>query len=111
MKELPHGKWHLTDLVSNTRFTVEGREQWSSEELEKGFTISIPKVSCRLLRFSRKATPCGGTEELKCGASGKPAYNQYAWRRKEQLDIGKFMAEKLKRPLELIRRYGGLKSE
>ena len=111
MKELPPGKWYLTDLVSNTRFTVEGREQWSSEELGKGFALAIPKASCRLLRFSRKALPCGRTEDLKCEASGKPVYNQYAWRRKEQLDIGAFMAEKLKRPLALIRRYGGRKNE
>ena len=111
MKKLPQGKWYLTDPVSNTRFTVGGREQWSSEELEKGFAVSIPKASCRLLRLSRKPLPCHGTEDLKCEAADKPVYNQYAWRQNKQLDIGKFMAEKLKRPLDLIRRYGGGKNK
>ena len=107
MKSLPRGEWYLTDVAANTRFTVNGRERWSSEELEKGFSISVPEASCRLLRLSRNPLFHNRTEDLKNESAGKPAYDQYAWRQKKPLDIKKFMAEKLKRPLKQIRQYGG----
>ncbi len=107
LKDIPSGNWYIYDVLSDTAIIQQGKECWTAEELSRGFALKIPKAGARILRFSRQKLTAGKREILPCTATDRPVYNQYAWRKGEQIDMQKFMQDNLKRPLNLIKQHGG----
>ena len=106
LKNIPAGNWYLTDVTSGKRITLNGKKFWTTNELNKGFIMEIPKLDCRIIKFSKEANSFSGEIVLKCEATSKTPYNQYAWRTGGQHNFEEIMDRQLKRTLSLIKLYG-----
>lgn len=106
LKEIPAGNWYLTEITTGKRITLQGKKFWTGDELKKGFVMDIPKIDCRIIKLTRAELPASGELSLACEATSKTPYDQYAWRTGGQIDFGKFMDLRLKRPLNWIKLYG-----
>lgn len=111
MKNIPAGKWYLTEVRTGKRITLKGRKTWTTAELNKGFVIDVPNIDCRIIKFTRKPIPASGEISLVCEATKVLPYNQYFWRTGGQHDFKQVMERHIKNALNMRKRGNPIPKE
>lgn len=109
--------FNVIDIVNNKTILHDNEILWSVDELTKGIPVTVPAAGFRILLFSEKPVKTDGNEKISStiiskalkDAENRQPHDQYAWYTGKQIDIKKYVDKRLKRPLDFMKKYGGLR--
>jgi hypothetical protein len=107
--------YYVTDIIKNKGICLNGKRQWSSDQLRQGIPVTVPSAGMRIIKLAARQPQTNGIKNISSAtlsatlklAKDKKPYNQYAWYKGKQIDMNKYVKKALKRPLYQLKKYGG----